>query len=107
MPVANERTYLSWLAMATTLGSVGTAIAGFVYKDPSGKEKGIISKGTVELITMTTLPISIAMIAYALYTFWKRSEYIRKKQVGGRPWLSRRAQTLAAGRLTAARVSGP
>lgn len=48
-----------------------------------GKErKGGISQGTVELITLTLLPLSVAMIAYALFTFYWRSEFIRRKQVG-------------------------
>ncbi len=39
-------------------------------------------QGTVELITLTLLPVSILMIAYALFTFYWRSEFIRRKQVG-------------------------
>ncbi|KAL4435031.1 hypothetical protein ABPG77_003856 [Micractinium sp. CCAP 211/92] len=78
---ANERTFLAWLGMATTLGTVSTAIAGFSVED--GRErKGGISQGTVELITLTLLPVSVAMIAYALFTFYWRSEFIRRKQVG-------------------------
>ncbi|KAL4458180.1 hypothetical protein ABPG75_013045 [Micractinium tetrahymenae] len=78
---ANERTFLAWLGMATTLGTVSTAIAGFSVED--GRERrGGISQGTVELITLTLLPVSVAMIAYALFTFYWRSEFIRRKQVG-------------------------
>lgn len=77
---ANERTFLAWLGMATTLGTVSTAIAGFVV---DGRQRpGGISQGTVELITLTLLPVSVAMIAYALFTFYWRSEFIRRKQVG-------------------------
>jgi uncharacterized membrane protein YidH (DUF202 family) len=79
---ANERTFLSWLAMATTLGTISTAIAGFSVADADSKHKGGISQGTVELITLTLLPVSILMIAYALFTFYWRSEFIRRKQVG-------------------------
>ena len=80
---ANERTFLSWLSMATTLGTVGTAIAGFAVADAdaSGNQRGGVSHGTVELITLLLLPISIAMCAYALFTFYWRSEFIRRKQV--------------------------
>lgn len=82
---ANERTFLSWLSMAVTLGSVGTAIAGFAVEDEDspGQHKGGISQSTVQLMTLTMLPISICMIAYALFTFYWRSEFIRKKQVCG------------------------
>lgn len=79
---ANERTFLAWLGMATTLGTISTAIAGFAVADGEGKHQGGISPGTVELITVTLLPVSILMIAYALFTFYWRSEFIRRKQVG-------------------------
>lgn len=79
---ANERTFLSWMGMAVTLGTIGTAIAGFaVTEDETGATKGIISQGTIELMTMLMLPLSIAIIGYAMYTFYMRSEFIRKKQV--------------------------
>lgn len=70
--------------MAVTLGTVGTAIAGFAVQDDSGEPKHRvgISQGTVELITMLMLPIAIIMIAYALFIFYWRSEFIRKKQIG-------------------------
>lgn len=67
--------------MATTLGTVSTAIAGFSVEDGRARPGGI-SQGTVELITLTLLPVSVAMIAYALFTFYWRSEFIRRKQVG-------------------------
>lgn len=79
---ANERTFLSWLSMATTIGTVGTAIAGFAVEDKTSPHKGGISQRTVQLITVLTLPIAIIMIAYALFTFYWRSEFIRRKQVG-------------------------
>jgi len=73
--------------MATTLGTVGTAIAGFAVEDEDSpsRHKGGISQGTVELITLLMLPISIAMIGYALFTFYWRSEFIRRKQVSDHP----------------------
>lgn len=80
--VANERTFLSWLSMATTMGTIGTAIAGFAVEDEKGIRKGGIRKSTVELMTLLMLPISILMIGYALFTFYWRSEFIRKKQIG-------------------------
>ncbi|KAI8112615.1 hypothetical protein M9434_003936 [Picochlorum sp. BPE23] len=79
---ANERTFLSWLSMATTMGTIGTAIAGFAVEDEKGIRKGGIQKSTVELMTLLMLPISVLMIGYALFTFYWRSEFIRKKQIG-------------------------
>ena len=68
--------------MAVTLGSVGTAIAGFAVadKDAPSRHKGAISQTTVQHMSLLMLPISICMIAYALFTFYWRSEFIRKKQ---------------------------
>ncbi|GAB4820361.1 hypothetical protein N2152v2_007407 [Parachlorella kessleri] len=67
--------------MATTLGTISTAIAGFAAEDdPTKKHKGAITHSTVELITTMLLPISIAMIGYALFVFYRRSEFIRRKQ---------------------------
>lgn len=70
--------------MAVTLGSVGTAIASFAVEDEDspGRHRGGISQATVQLITLTVLPISLCMIAYAMFTFYWRSEFIRKKQIG-------------------------
>ena len=79
---ANERTFLAWMGMATTLGTVSTAIAGFAVADEEGKQRGGIGQGTVEVITLTLLPVSILMIGYALFTFYWRSEFIRRKQIG-------------------------
>jgi uncharacterized membrane protein YidH (DUF202 family) len=79
---ANERTFLSWLSMATTLGSVGTAIAGFAVADEKAITKHGIRESTVELMALLMIPIALLMIAYALFSFYNRSENIRKKQVG-------------------------
>jgi uncharacterized membrane protein YidH (DUF202 family) len=79
---ANERTFLSWLSMATTLGSVGTAIAGFAVADEKAITKHGIKESTVELMALLMIPISLLMIAYALFSFYNRSESIRKKQIG-------------------------
>jgi len=79
---ANERTFLAWLSMATTLGTVGTAIAGYAVDKDTPTKHPTISTGTVQLMTMLMLPLSILMIAYALFTFYWRSEFIRRKQVG-------------------------
>lgn len=70
------------MSMAVTIGTVGTAIAGFAVEDEDtpSKHRGGISQGTVELMTLLMLPISICMIGYALFTFYMRSEFIRKKQ---------------------------
>ena len=42
---------------------------------------GPITQGTTNLITVLLLPVAIAMIAYALATFYARSIYLHRKQV--------------------------
>ena len=42
---------------------------------------GPITQGTTNLITVLLLPVAIAMIAYALTTFYARSIYLQRKQV--------------------------
>lgn len=64
------------------MGTIGTAIAGFAVEDEEGITKRGISKSTVELMPLLMIPISLLMIAYALFTFYWRSEFIRKKQIG-------------------------
>ena len=110
---ANERTFLGWLSMATTVGGISTALAGYtnaVEKQTSGiaaapwlcitkpklttlpflvrygafhaAGKRTISENTSQLITIILLPIAIVMIAYAMTTYFFRSRYMQKKQVG-------------------------
>jgi len=64
------------------MGSIGTAIAGFAVEDDKAITKHGIQKSTVELMALLMIPISILMIGYALFTFYWRSEFIRKKQIG-------------------------
>lgn len=64
------------------MGTIGTAIAGFAVEDEEAITKPGISKSTVELMALLMIPISLLMIAYALFTFYWRSEFIRKKQIG-------------------------
>lgn len=43
---------------------------------------GPITEKTTNLITVLLLPVAILMIAYALCTFYMRSVYLQRKQVG-------------------------
>ena len=66
---ANERTFLSWLNMAVTLGTIASAMLG--YSSKFGTEgQGQL---TTTVIGLTLLPISIAFVAYATYSFHKVS----------------------------------
>lgn len=78
---ANERTFLSWLSMAVTIGSIAAAMLGFAGTD-TGSSRAPTSVHLVEIISLILLPVAIAMCAYALFTFMWRAKLIIRKQVG-------------------------
>ncbi|KAL4855568.1 Vacuolar transporter chaperone 4 [Chlorella vulgaris] len=75
---ANERTFLSWLHMAVTIGSIATALLGFSgsSKKPGSEPDG---SGLIEFIACVLLPVAIAMCGYALLVFVWRGSQIRDK----------------------------
>ena len=80
--LANERTFLSWLHMAVTIGSIAAALLGFAGS-PSAHGSGAHSAAVlVEVIALILLPVAVLMCAYALVVFVWRSKAIAKKQVG-------------------------
>ena len=70
--------------MAITMGGITTALAGYSVQSANavGAGRGPISKLTTDLISCILLPISILMVAYALFTFYWRSRCMERKQVG-------------------------
>jgi len=82
---ANERTFLAWMHMAITMGGITTALASFsVESENEAKHAGSgpVTKRTTQAIVLMLLPISIGMIAYALFTFFWRSRCMERKQMG-------------------------
>ena len=80
MHAALERTYLSWMGMAVTLGGVSSALVGFGGN--KGTEQGkLISQTTIDIITCIYAPLSILIMVYALFTYEWRAWFLRKKQV--------------------------
>lgn len=73
---ANERTFLSWLHMAVTMGSIATALLGF-----SGSSKAEPGSGRdlIEFIACILLPVAILMSGYSLLVFLWRGTHIRDK----------------------------
>ena len=71
--------------MAITMGGITTALASFsVESDNEAPHKpgsAPVTRRTTEAIVMMLLPISIAMTAYALFTFYWRSRCMERKQV--------------------------
>lgn len=81
---ANERTFLTWLHMAVTVGTIAAGLLGFAGTAARGDQKphSRAADSTVELIALILLPLAIAMSAYALLVFLVRGRAIQKKSVG-------------------------
>ena len=71
--------------MAITMGGITTALASYSVESEndakSSAGSGPVTKKTTEAIVLMLLPISIGMIAYALFTFYWRSRCMEQKQV--------------------------
>jgi len=82
---ANERTLLSWLHMAITLGSISAALLGMSGASASSSgSKVSVSKGEegARLIGLLLLPVAIVFCGYALNTFYWRGQRIRSRTEG-------------------------
>eukprot|EP00882_Tetradesmus_deserticola_P005681 GHRQ01005982.1.p2 GENE.GHRQ01005982.1~~GHRQ01005982.1.p2 ORF type:complete len:153 (+),score=64.29 GHRQ01005982.1:92-550(+) len=79
---ANERTFLSWCSMATTMGGVSSAMVGLSMSASGSSEGRLISHKTVDLVSAVYVPVAILMICYALFTYEWRSKFMHRKQVG-------------------------
>jgi SPX domain protein involved in polyphosphate accumulation/uncharacterized membrane protein YidH (DUF202 family) len=64
---ANERTFLSWLNMALTMGSIATALIGM----SSGE-----NENSTTLIALILLPAAVVMCAYSVFVYYWRSDAI-------------------------------
>jgi uncharacterized membrane protein YidH (DUF202 family) len=86
--LANERTFLSWLHMSVTLGSIAAALLSFAgtapspSPDPSAPPQRPLSAHLVEVIALILLPLAIAMCCYAVFVFWWRGAMISRKRPG-------------------------
>ncbi|GFR44876.1 hypothetical protein Agub_g6219 [Astrephomene gubernaculifera] len=78
---ANERTFLSWMGMAITLGGVSSALVGFSGSSEDATEN-LISQRTIDVVTCIYSPLSVLIMCYALFTFEWRSKFMRTKQIG-------------------------
>lgn len=79
--LASERTFLSWLHMAITLASIGSAMLAFAatsekISDPMHR----LSRNLVEFIALMLLPLATFIVAYALLVFLWRNSQIAMKQ---------------------------
>jgi uncharacterized membrane protein YidH (DUF202 family) len=79
---ANERTFLSWMGMAITMGGVSSALVSFQTTDSDPEHEQVISKRTIDIITCMYTPMAILMMLYALFTYEWRSHFMKKKMLG-------------------------
>lgn len=69
--------------MATTMGGVSSAMVGLTLSgSPGDGTARLISKRTVDMVSVVYVPVAILMIFYALFTFEWRAKFMAKKQVG-------------------------
>jgi SPX domain protein involved in polyphosphate accumulation/uncharacterized membrane protein YidH (DUF202 family) len=79
--LASERTFLSWLHMAITLGSIGAALLAFAANTKKSKSPmHTVSANLVEIIALVLLPLAVLMVAYSTVVFVWRNSQIAMKQ---------------------------
>mmetsp|Transcript_68587 Transcript_68587/g.143060 ORF Transcript_68587/g.143060 Transcript_68587/m.143060 type:complete len:140 (-) Transcript_68587:56-475(-) len=72
--LANERTFLNWLAMSVTLGSIASALVAFGKSEPNGS--------SVQIMASVLVITAIFFCIYAMNTFFWRRRRIRRKEDG-------------------------
>uniref|UniRef100_A0A7S0WG32 SPX domain-containing protein n=1 Tax=Pyramimonas obovata TaxID=1411642 RepID=A0A7S0WG32_9CHLO len=74
---ANERTFLSWMHMAVTIGTMSSGLLAYSL-DHQTKQGGI----AMQMVAVVLLPVSIMFCAYAVWTFYWRAVKIRLREDG-------------------------
>ncbi|PSC73528.1 ABC transporter C family member 2 isoform A [Micractinium conductrix] len=79
--LASERTFLSWMHMAITLGSIAAALLAFAASSKKSKSPmHTVSAYMVEIIALVLLPLAVLIVAYSLLVFVWRNSQIAMKQ---------------------------
>uniref|UniRef100_A0A7S0YMV3 DUF202 domain-containing protein n=1 Tax=Hemiselmis tepida TaxID=464990 RepID=A0A7S0YMV3_9CRYP len=73
---ASERTFLTWMNMSVTIGSIGSTMVAMTIKD-----QGHYSQGVTYLAAAFTL-LAIIYILYAVQVHFWRRRMIRRKREG-------------------------
>eukprot|EP00891_Asterochloris_glomerata_P008491 jgi/Astpho2/8491/Aster-05533 len=79
-PAANERTFLHWLNMSVTVGSISAAligIAGHVHK--YGQQEYEARAIFVHSVALVMLTVSIGMAVYATFNFRQRMSWLANR----------------------------
>lgn len=79
--LASERTFLSWMHMAITLGSIAAALLAFAAGSKKSKSPmHTASAYMVEIIALVLLPLAVFIVFYAMLVFLWRNSQIALKQ---------------------------
>jgi uncharacterized membrane protein YidH (DUF202 family) len=79
--LASERTFLSWMHMSITIGSIAAALLAFSAEaTKSSSPMHAISANLVEIIALVLLPLAVGIVAYATLVFVWRNSQIAMKQ---------------------------
>ena len=73
---ANERTFLSWINMSVTLGSISSALTVF------GDSESAQGAGT-QIISLLLTLVAAFFVGYAMWTFHVRRQAIRRREDAG------------------------
>jgi uncharacterized membrane protein YidH (DUF202 family) len=81
---ASERTFLHWLSVAVTFGSIAAGILGVSSAGHKrwGPDHGWLAIGS-RLVGLAILAFSIALVIAASYSFYIRKERLRTLSDGG------------------------
>mmetsp|Transcript_57794 Transcript_57794/g.141771 ORF Transcript_57794/g.141771 Transcript_57794/m.141771 type:complete len:143 (+) Transcript_57794:197-625(+) len=71
----NERTFLTWLNMATTVGSISTALVAFGMNDPK-------HGGSISVLASVLAVVAIVFCIYSMLIYFWRRRTIRRKEDG-------------------------
>mmetsp|Transcript_37049 Transcript_37049/g.57930 ORF Transcript_37049/g.57930 Transcript_37049/m.57930 type:complete len:150 (-) Transcript_37049:145-594(-) len=70
--LANERTFLNWMSMSVTLGSIATALTAFGKADAR-------QAGAIQFMSAVLIITAICFNVYAVNTFFWRRRSIRRR----------------------------
>ncbi|KAL6772252.1 hypothetical protein ACKKBG_A29530 [Auxenochlorella protothecoides x Auxenochlorella symbiontica] len=80
---ANERTFLHWMNMAVTTGSISAALLGVAGHAHKHWGTDLTTRTiAIRLLALLMMAVSIAMALYAAYNFKRRGDMLQRKLDG-------------------------
>lgn len=73
--LANERTFLTWLQMATTIGGIASALVGY-----TATTEMVAISTTLSVIPIVLLMIAIVIVIYSIRVFFARAHRISHRE---------------------------